>query len=159
MSSLQACATAMYSASALERAVLGCFFELQAIAPSASASVRNLASRVERGREGGGMKSHGRRMKSDWMRLEKCRRTVPVPMLLSCDSSKVWTSMRRPVEEELIPVLDFVIINAGALLKISGLAKTYKEGADMARESVLSGKAWSALVEFREQGRQAHIQS
>ena len=48
------------------------------------------------------MKSHGRRMKSDWMRLEKCRRTVPVPMLLSCDSSKVWTSMRRPVEEELM---------------------------------------------------------
>ncbi|KAI4522176.1 anthranilate phosphoribosyltransferase [Schizophyllum commune Loenen D] len=65
----------------------------------------------------------------------------------------------EPVEEELIPVLDFVIINAGALLKISGLAKTYKEGADMARESVLGGKAWSALVEFREQGRQAHIQS
>jgi anthranilate phosphoribosyltransferase len=57
------------------------------------------------------------------------------------------------VPEELTPVLDFVLMNASALLVVAGIAKNYKEGTDLARESVLSGKAWRALEIFRDEGQ------
>lgn len=60
-----------------------------------------------------------------------------------------------PLPEELKPILDFVLINAGALLVVSGIAKDWKHGADLARESALGGKAWDALVQFREAGENA----
>ncbi|KAF8507496.1 anthranilate phosphoribosyltransferase, TrpD [Gautieria morchelliformis] len=59
------------------------------------------------------------------------------------------------IPEELKPILDFVLINAGALLVVSGIAKDWKHGADLARESALGGMAWEALVKFREAGEQA----
>ncbi|KAJ7583420.1 glycosyl transferase [Mycena floridula] len=54
--------------------------------------------------------------------------------------------------ESLIPVLDFVLLNAGALLVVAGVAADYKEGAKKARESITSGKAWEALEIFRQAG-------
>ncbi|KIY43354.1 anthranilate phosphoribosyltransferase, TrpD [Fistulina hepatica ATCC 64428] len=64
-----------------------------------------------------------------------------------------------PVEPDLKPVLDFVLINASALLVVAGIAKDYKEGTRLALESVVSGKAWEALQIFREQGEKAVLQS
>ncbi|KAF5353921.1 hypothetical protein D9756_007099 [Leucocoprinus leucothites] len=57
------------------------------------------------------------------------------------------------VPEDLIPILEFVLMNASALLVVAGVAKDYKEGTELARESVLSGKAWRALEIFREEGQ------
>ncbi|PPQ72511.1 hypothetical protein CVT26_004026 [Gymnopilus dilepis] len=59
------------------------------------------------------------------------------------------------IPDKLIPVLDFVLMNASALLVVAGIAKDFKEGAALARESVTSGKAWEALSIFREAGRKA----
>ncbi|KAG5650489.1 hypothetical protein H0H81_012069 [Sphagnurus paluster] len=56
------------------------------------------------------------------------------------------------VPQHLLPVLDFVLINAGALLVISGKASNYKEGTSLARESIMSGRASEALENFREVG-------
>ncbi|KAG6850205.1 hypothetical protein H0H93_016384 [Arthromyces matolae] len=55
----------------------------------------------------------------------------------------------KTIPEELQPVLDFVLINASALLVVAGLAKDYKEGTAMALESIVSGLAWSSLETFR----------
>ncbi|KAJ3559447.1 hypothetical protein NP233_g11261 [Leucocoprinus birnbaumii] len=57
------------------------------------------------------------------------------------------------VPEDLIPVFEFVLMNASALLVVAGIAKDFKEGAELARESVISGKAWRALEIFREEGQ------
>jgi anthranilate phosphoribosyltransferase len=59
------------------------------------------------------------------------------------------------IPKELIPILDFVLLNASALLVIAGLAEDFVQGTKMAKESVTSGKAWNALELFRETGQQA----
>jgi len=59
------------------------------------------------------------------------------------------------VPEDLIPVMEFVMMNASALLVIAGIAKDYKEGTELARQSIISGKAWSALEAFRDVGRKS----
>ena len=46
-------------------------------------------------------------------------------------------------------ITDFVLINASALLVVAGIAKDFKHGVEMARESIASGKAWQALQTFR----------
>jgi len=53
------------------------------------------------------------------------------------------------IPEELGPILDFVLLNASALLVVGGLAKDYKEGVQLAKEAVRKGKAWTALTKFR----------
>ncbi|KAG5634007.1 hypothetical protein H0H81_003921 [Sphagnurus paluster] len=63
----------------------------------------------------------------------------------------------KHVPDDLRPVLDFVLINASALLVIAGLAKDYKQGSSMALESIMSGSAWSALERFRDGGRIALV--
>ncbi|CEL56864.1 anthranilate phosphoribosyltransferase [Rhizoctonia solani AG-1 IB] len=50
-------------------------------------------------------------------------------------------------------ILDFVLMNASALLVVAGLAPDYPTGVKMARESISSGRAWEALNEFRERDR------
>ena len=61
----------------------------------------------------------------------------------------------KEVPEELRPVLDFVLLNAAALLVVAGVAGDFKDGARLARESIESGAAWRALETFREVGRTA----
>ena len=51
-------------------------------------------------------------------------------------------------------VTDFVLINASALLVVAGIAKDFKHGVELARESISSGKAWQALQTFRQYLRQ-----
>ena len=55
------------------------------------------------------------------------------------------------VPGELTPVLDYVLINAAALLVVAGKAKGYREGVALARESIVSGKAWKAFEAFRDE--------
>jgi anthranilate phosphoribosyltransferase len=50
--------------------------------------------------------------------------------------------------KELDPILDFVLLNTSALLVVGGVAKDYKEGVQLARNSVTSGRAWTALTKF-----------
>jgi len=67
---------------------------------------------------------------------------------------KLLTSGRAGVEgKEMNAIQDFVLMNASALLVVSGLAGNYKEGVTLARESIQSGKAWDALNTFKEVGR------
>ncbi|KAF5384245.1 hypothetical protein D9615_003414 [Tricholomella constricta] len=54
------------------------------------------------------------------------------------------------VPQRLAAVMDFVLINAAALLVVAGKAGDYKEGTRLARESILSGKAWEALQQFKQ---------
>ena len=54
------------------------------------------------------------------------------------------------IPARLTPVLDFVLMNAAALLVVAGRAADLKEGARLAREAVISGKAWAALEAFRD---------
>ncbi|CAE6398712.1 unnamed protein product [Rhizoctonia solani] len=50
-------------------------------------------------------------------------------------------------------ILDFVLMNASALLVVAGLAPDYPTGVKLARESIKSGRAWEALKEFRERDK------
>lgn len=68
---------------------------------------------------------------------------------------KTLLTSGEDIPERLVPVLDFVLMNASALLVIAGIAKDYVHGAQLARESVTSGKAWLALETFRDAGRKA----
>ncbi|EJC98359.1 anthranilate phosphoribosyltransferase, TrpD [Fomitiporia mediterranea MF3/22] len=52
-------------------------------------------------------------------------------------------------------VLEYVLLNASALLVVAGVAKDYKDGVRLAREAVTSGKAWEALQTFKEEGERA----
>ena len=59
------------------------------------------------------------------------------------------------IPERLVPILDFVLINASALLVVAGIACDYLEGTKLALESLVSGKAWKAFESFREAGNKA----
>jgi anthranilate phosphoribosyltransferase len=54
------------------------------------------------------------------------------------------------IPAHLAPVLDFVLMNAAAVLVVAGRVNSLKEGVRLAREAVTSGKAWHALEAFRE---------
>ncbi|KAG8995900.1 anthranilate phosphoribosyltransferase [Tulasnella sp. JGI-2019a] len=55
-----------------------------------------------------------------------------------------------PPPASMSAIKDFVCLNASALLVIAGIASDYKEGTQMARESIESGKAWKAFEKFRD---------
>ncbi|GAA5937655.1 anthranilate phosphoribosyltransferase [Sporobolomyces koalae] len=51
------------------------------------------------------------------------------------------------------PVENFVVLNAAALLLVSGVVATEQEGVERARESLRNGKALKALEEFRDKSQ------
>ncbi|KAJ1880403.1 anthranilate phosphoribosyltransferase [Coemansia sp. RSA 1722] len=53
----------------------------------------------------------------------------------------------RP-EESDIPIRDFVLVNAGFLLFVSGVVESMKEGAELARSTLESGKVRDMLDNF-----------
>ncbi|KAI0312933.1 glycosyl transferase [Amylostereum chailletii] len=57
------------------------------------------------------------------------------------------------IPDKLIPVLDFVLLNASALLVVAGVAEDFKDGVILARKAIVSGNAWNALDKFKEEGR------
>ena len=61
------------------------------------------------------------------------------------------------IPNRLKPILDFVLINAAALLVVAGVARNDREGVALGLESIKSGKAWAALNQFKEEGRRAGI--
>jgi len=71
----------------------------------------------------------------------------------NAETFKTLLTSGDQIPEHLIPVLDFVLINASALLVVAGIANDYAEGTKLAKESVTSGKAWLALETFRDAGR------
>lgn len=73
----------------------------------------------------------------------------------NAETFKTLLTSGAAIPEKLKPVLDFVLINAAALLVVAGTAQTYKEGVALALESVTSGKAWNALQTFKEEGQRA----
>lgn len=52
------------------------------------------------------------------------------------------------------PILDFVLLNAGALLVVAGIATDFKDGVAKARESIRSGNAKKVLASFRQETQQ-----
>lgn len=52
-------------------------------------------------------------------------------------------------------IKDYILINAAALLHISGRAKTWREGVELARESIESGGARAAFDGFRDASKRA----
>lgn len=56
------------------------------------------------------------------------------------------------ISTKLEPVLDFVLLNASAVLVVAGLASDFKTGVELAKKSIYSGKAWEALQIFRRAG-------
>jgi anthranilate phosphoribosyltransferase len=54
------------------------------------------------------------------------------------------------IPQHLTPILDFVLMNAAALLVVAGRTDSLKDGVTLAREAITSGKAWNALEMFRD---------
>ena len=48
------------------------------------------------------------------------------------------------------PILDFVLLNASALLVVSGIATDFKDGVAKARQSIKGGNAKKVLESFRD---------
>ncbi|KAB5590934.1 Anthranilate phosphoribosyltransferase [Ceratobasidium theobromae] len=59
------------------------------------------------------------------------------------------TGSEQGVTSDPAAILDFVLLNASALLVVAGLAPDYPSGVRMARESISSGRAWEALQDFK----------
>lgn len=73
----------------------------------------------------------------------------------NAETFKALLRSGRDIPERLTPVLEFVLLNAAALLVVAGIAEDLKDGVAKARESVTSGKAWNALEQFRDAGLEA----
>ncbi|KAI8320310.1 anthranilate phosphoribosyltransferase [Martensiomyces pterosporus] len=56
--------------------------------------------------------------------------------------------LSNKLEERDIPIRDFVMVNTGFLLNLCGLAETLKEGADIARGTLESGRVLDLLNNF-----------
>jgi len=70
----------------------------------------------------------------------------------NAETFKLLLTSGDKIPEPLIPVLDFVLLNASALLVVAGLADDFKSGTELARRSIVDGNAWAALQTFREAG-------
>ena len=74
---------------------------------------------------------------------------------VNAETFKKLLTSGNEIPEVLYPVLDFVLLNASALLVVAGLAADLEKGVELARESIVQGKAWKALQTFREAGELA----
>ena len=63
--------------------------------------------------------------------------------------------LSSPDESSYEAVIAYVLLNAAALLHVSGRAKDWKEGVDIARKSIISGRARAAFEGFRDTSRRA----
>ena len=53
------------------------------------------------------------------------------------------------IPKHLTPILDFVLLNAAALLVVEGRADNFVDGVALAKQAITSGKAWNALELYR----------
>jgi len=80
------------------------------------------------------------------------------PPTENAETFKLLLTSGDAIPERLTPILDFVLMNAAALLVVAGIATDLKDGVRLGRESITSGKAWRALEVFREVGQAAQAQ-
>lgn len=73
----------------------------------------------------------------------------------NAETFKTLLTSGKDIPEKLKPVLDFVLMNAAALLVVAGKAEDYKQGVKLALESIVSGEAWNALQTFKTEGQRA----
>ena len=73
----------------------------------------------------------------------------------NAETFKLLLTSGENIPERLTPQLDFVLLNAAALLVVAGVAKDLLEGVELGRKSITSGKAWEALQLFRKAGEEA----
>jgi anthranilate phosphoribosyltransferase len=73
----------------------------------------------------------------------------------NAETFKLLLTSGSAIPDRLKPILDFVLLNASALLVVAGIAKDFKDGVTLATDSITSGKAWKALDLFREAGKTA----
>ncbi|CCX35404.1 Anthranilate phosphoribosyltransferase [Taphrina deformans PYCC 5710] len=71
------------------------------------------------------------------------------------DNAKILGELLDGQMEIGHPILDYVLINCAALLKVSGIVEDYKKGVALALESVRSGAALNALNSFRDESKSA----
>jgi len=57
------------------------------------------------------------------------------------------------IPSALTPILDFVLLNASALLVVAGIADDFISGTQMAMKSITDGMAWNALWTFKDAGQ------
>jgi anthranilate phosphoribosyltransferase len=47
------------------------------------------------------------------------------------------------------PIVEFVLMNTAAVLKVAGTVERWRDGVTLAKESMTSGKAWQELQQFK----------
>lgn len=71
------------------------------------------------------------------------------------ENAKILEKILNKSEEELLPgkdpLVDYIVMNAGALAVVAGVADSWKHGVELARESISSGSAKNALAKFIEE--------
>lgn len=74
----------------------------------------------------------------------------PLKSVVGGDAQHNANIMRQLLKGELKegPILDFVLLNAAALLFVAQKASSLKEAVQIARESIFSGKAHDALEAY-----------
>jgi anthranilate phosphoribosyltransferase len=64
--------------------------------------------------------------------------------------TRLLSQPENNTSKELKPILEFVLINAAAVLVVAKIAKDVREGVELARQSINSGAAWKAFQSFKE---------
>ncbi|RCH78711.1 anthranilate phosphoribosyltransferase, partial [Rhizopus stolonifer] len=80
--------------------------------------------------------------------------THPLNQVKGGDCHENADILKRLLDNELEenhPILDFVLLNAAALLVVAGIAQDFKEGVQKAKESIRSGNARHVLDSFRQE--------
>ncbi|KAJ2569627.1 anthranilate phosphoribosyltransferase [Coemansia sp. RSA 1807] len=73
---------------------------------------------------------------------------------LDANQATLIRLLSNNITEHDVAIRDFVLVNTGFLLYISGKATSMKEGADMARETLESGKVKQLLESFAQSTQQ-----
>ncbi|KAI8987777.1 anthranilate phosphoribosyltransferase [Mycotypha africana] len=73
------------------------------------------------------------------------------------DNAEILQQLLNDELHEDHPILDFVLLNASALLVVAGIAKDFREGVVKARESIKQGKAKEVLETFRKESLLFHL--
>ncbi len=67
-------------------------------------------------------------------------------MLTEKNSAEIFLSV---LKGEKTPCLDMVLMNASGALQVAGIARDFKEGIEIAKESIYSGRAYRKFEEFK----------
>ncbi|KAI9485319.1 MAG: anthranilate phosphoribosyltransferase [Benjaminiella poitrasii] len=82
--------------------------------------------------------------------------THPLTDVKGGDCYENAETLKKLLDNELSdgdPILDFVLLNASALLVVAGIASDFKDGVARARVSIQSGNAKRVLESFRDETR------